>query len=408
MTRLDGFLICVLVTSLSGCGGGKEKAAEDQDAATSVQVAKAERGPIERIVKADAILYPASQAAITSKIGAPVKRFLVNRGDHVTKGQVLAELEDGDLVSAVSESKAQAEQAEAQFLTTTEATLPEDLTKARADDDSAKQALDAAKKLYDNRVALVREGALAQKLADDAKVSLVQAQSQFDTASRHLEAVQRVSGAQQTKSAQGALDAAKAHYKSAQAQLAYAEIRSPIDGIVADRPVAAGEMAGGGSPIITVVDISEIVARANVPASEIGHVKVGQSAMISSSNGDLPAKVTVVSPVASPASTTIEVWVRAKNPGGTFKPGITTQVSIRVETIPDAVIVPVSALLNSDEGGAEVMVVTPDSVAHETKVETGVREDDRVQITEGLKGGESVVTSGGVGLADKSKVEVGK
>jgi multidrug efflux pump subunit AcrA (membrane-fusion protein) len=408
MTRTHRFLSLALLAWLCGCGGGKERAAGDNDAATVVQTAKAVRGPIERTITADAILYPVTQSAITPKISAPVRRFLVNRGDHVTQGQLLAELEDRDLVSAVSESKAQMEQAQAQFLTTTEAQLPEDLTKARADAESARQALDAAKKLYDNRVALVKEGALAQKLADDAKVSLVQAQSQFDTAQRHLEAVRSVSGAQQTRSAQGQLDAAKAHYAGMQAQLGYAEVRSPIDGTVADRPVNAGEMAVAGSPIITVVNVSEIVARANVPASEIGHLKVGQDATITSAAGDLPAKVTVVSPAADPSSTTIEVWVKARNRGAVLKPGVTAKVSMHAETIPDAVIVPAAALLNSDEGESIVMVVAADSTAHEQKVETGVRDGDRVQITEGLKGGEAVVTNGGVGLADKAKVSTGK
>jgi len=397
-----------MLTLLSGCGGGKEKAAEDTDAATVVQTAKAERGPIERMITADAILFPVTQSAITPKISAPVRRFLVNRGDHVTKGQLLAELEDGDLVSAVGESKAQVEQAQAQFLTITEAQLPEDMTKARADEESARQSLEASRKLYDNRVALVKEGALAQKLVDDAKVSLVQAQSQFDTAQRHLEAVRSVSGAQQAKSAQSQLDAAKAHYASLQAQLSYAEVRSPIDGIVADRPANAGEMAGAGSPLITVVNTSEIVARANVPAAEIGRLKVGQDATIAGPDGDLPGKVTVVSPAADPSSTTIEVWVKARNAGAVLKPGVTAKVSIHAETIPDAVIVPAAALLNSDEGESVVMVVAADSTAHEQKVETGVRQGDRVQITEGLKGGESVVINGGVGLADKAKVSTGK
>ena len=337
-----------------------------------------------------------------------MRRFLVNRGDRVSKGQLLAELEDRDLLSAANESKAQYEQAQAQFLTTTQAQLPEDQTRARADADSAKQALDAAKKLYDNRVALVREGALAQKLADDAKVALVQAQSQFDTAQRHLESVRTVSGTQQVKGAQGLLDAAKAHYASAQAQAGYAEIRSPINGVVADRPVSTGEMPASGAAIITVVDISQIVARANVPALQIGHLKVGQNATITSGDGDLAGKVTVVSPAADPASTTIEVWVAAPNPRGAVKPGVTAKVTIHAQTIHDAVIVPAAALLSSDEGGSEVLLVAADSTVHEQKVETGVRQGDHVEITDGLKGGEDVVISGGVGLADKAKVHVEK
>src|SRR5579863_877509 len=125
------------------------------------------------------------------------------------------------------------------------------MTKAQTDVDSAHQALDAAKKVYDNRVALVKEGALAQKLADDAKVALVQAQGQFDTAQRHLESLRSVSRARQIKTAQSQIDAAKAHYESSQAQVDYSEVRSPISGIISDRPTSDGEMANAGSPLIT-------------------------------------------------------------------------------------------------------------------------------------------------------------
>ena len=75
----------------------------------------------------------------------------------------------------------------------TGATVHEDKTKAQADVQAAQQTFDAAKKVYDSRVALQKEGALAQKLVDDARVAMVQAQSQLETAQRHLEALNQVS-----------------------------------------------------------------------------------------------------------------------------------------------------------------------------------------------------------------------
>jgi multidrug efflux pump subunit AcrA (membrane-fusion protein) len=96
------------------------------------------------------------------------------------------------------------------------------------------------------------------------------------------------------------------------------------------------------------------------------------------------------------------------NPGEKLKPGGSVRVSIIAETIQNTIVVPASALLNSDEGGQKVMVVGKDSTAQERKVVPGVRQGTRVQIVTGLQEGEQVVTSGGLGLDDKAKVTIQK
>jgi HlyD family secretion protein len=396
---------CILV-ALVGCGKKEEKKAEGE-APTPVLIEAAVRGAVDYMVTADAILYPINQANVTPKISAPVKRMLVNRGDHVRAGQVLAELESGDLAAAANESNSQYQQAQASYQTISGATLPEDKNKAQADVAVAQQVLDAAQKLYDNRVALQKEGALAQKLVDDAKVSLAQARGQLETATRHLQALNQVSQRETIRGAQAATNAAKAHYDAAAMQLSYAEIRSPINGVVADRSVYAGEMPASGTPIISIVDISQVVARANVPVKDASMIRVGRPARITGPDGDLAGKVTVVSPSVDPNTTTVEVWVQVANPGEKLKPGASVRVAIIADTIQNTIVIPAAALLNADDGGQKVMVVTTnDSTAHERRVSVGVRQGARVQIVSGLQEGEQVVTSGGLGLDDKAKVSI--
>ncbi|HEV8144843.1 MAG TPA: efflux RND transporter periplasmic adaptor subunit [Bryobacteraceae bacterium] len=391
---------------LVSCGSKEKKEGEAAEAPAPVLVERAVHGAIDRMVIADAVLYPIDQANVTAKIVAPVKRVRVNRGDHVRAGQVLLELEAADLAAAASESKHQYEQTQAALQTLTGATVLEERTKAQTDVQTAQQTLDAAKKLYDNRAALQREGALAQKLVDDAKVAMVQAQSQLETAQRHLQALSQVSQREAIKGAEAQANAAKSHEAIANAQLSYALIRSPINGIVADRPIYAGEMPPSGSPLISIVDISQIVARANVPLKEASAVKVGRPARITGPEGDLPGKVTVVSPAVNANTTTVEVWVQAANPGELLKPGAIARIAIIAETIPDAIIVPATALLNAEGGGQKVMVVAANNVARERRVTVGVRQGDRVQIVSGVQEGDQVVVSGGLGLEDKAKVAI--
>jgi multidrug efflux pump subunit AcrA (membrane-fusion protein) len=399
---LTGFLLIL------SCGSKPKEAAGDE-AATPVEVTAATSGSMHHVVSAEAVLYPVNQATIVPKISAPVQKFLVQRGDHVKQGQLLAMLEDQDLRATTQESRELYQQAQATLENTRAVTLPDDLTKSKSDLAAAQEGVAAAQKLYDNRVALFKDGALAQKLVDDAKVALVQAQSQLDTARQHLTSLQAAGQSAQLKSSEAQANAAKAHYESSAAQSSYGEVRSPISGVVADRGVNVGDVASSGSALFSIVDISRIVARANVPVNEATALRPGQAATIEGpEHHEAQGKVIVVSPTVDANTTTVQVWVEASNPGEALKLGSTVTIIIEAGRVADAVIVPVSALLASDDGGEKVMVAMPDGTAQERKVEVGVRNGDNVQILSGVKPGENIITSGGLGLDDKARIEISK
>ncbi len=398
-------LVTATLSLTLGCAKKDQKEAEPP---VPVEVAAVRLGPIQRIVMAEGVLYPKDQASITPKISAPVRAFYVNRGDRVRRGQLLAVLENRDLAAAALESKAQYDQAQAAYRSTTAASVPQEVTKAELDADSTRQALDAAQKLYESRQQLFQQGALAQRLVDEAHVAYVQARTQFENAQKHLDALQKVGKEAQLQGAAAQLEAAKGHYEAAAAQLGYSEIRSPIDGVVTDRPIFPGEMASAGSPLLTIMDVSSVVVRANVPEREAAPLRAGSKAAVAQAEGsrEVAGKVIVVSPAVDPNSTTMQVWVEASNPGGLFKAGATARVSIVAETIDDAVLVPPSALLPMPDGSTSVMVVGSDLVAHRRKVEAGVREPGAVQAVKGVSPGENVVVVGGLGLEDGAKVRI--
>lgn len=398
----------VALLALAGCSKPKEEEAEQAPA--PVEVAEVNRGSIERVVQAEAILYPVDQASVVPKLSAPTKMFYVKRGDPVQKGQLLATLENRELEASVIESKQLYQQAQSTERSTTTAQLPEDVNKAEQDVATARQALDAAERLYQSRKQLVEQGALARRLVDEADVLYVQARGQYDVATKHLQALESISRPEQAKGLAAQTEAAKARYDAAQAQLSYSEVRSPIAGIVADRPLYAGEMAAAGAPLLTVMDVSRVIARANIPVGQASSVRVGDRATIAQTDAAIEAsgKVTVVSPATDPNSTTVEVWVEAENPGRRFKPGATVRVSIVAETVENALLVPSAALLASDEGGVQALVVGADSKAHEKKIEVGIREPGKVQVLSGLAPGDKVIIVGGVGLEDGAKVQAGR
>ena len=200
-------LACCAALGVTVSACGKKEA--DTKPVAPVQVSPAVRGSIRHIVTADAVLFPRDQANITPKISAPIRRFLVNRGNRVKRGQLLAELENRDLAAAAQESRGQYAQAESNYHATTEAAVPEQVTKAETDVAAAREALDAAQKLLESRQQLLKEGATARKTVDEAQVAYAQAKSQFDTADQHLKALQSVGKQEQIKSAAAQVEAAK-------------------------------------------------------------------------------------------------------------------------------------------------------------------------------------------------------
>jgi multidrug efflux pump subunit AcrA (membrane-fusion protein) len=391
--------------SMFATGCSKEKV---EDPVVSVTAAKVKTGTVQRIVEADAVLFPLQQAAIVPKLTAPVKKFYVKRGSKVHKGQLLAVLENQDLAAAKEENKGAFEQAEATYVTSTAASLPEEVQKATADTQFAKEQFDAQQKLYDSRQELFNQGALPRKDLDQAGVALTQARSQYELAKRHLESLNAVVKQQTLKGYEGQLSSAKGKYLGAQAQYGYSEIRSPIDGVVTDRPLYPGEMPAAGSPLITVMDISSVTARAHIPQKDAATLKVGDEATLEIPGLEKPAdgKVTLVSPALDPNSTTVEVWVQAKNPHQTLKPGTSVRLSVVSDSVNDALVVPAAAVLTGADGATTAMVVGPDQKAHQTAIKTGIRQEDNVQIVEGLKEGQSVVVAGAYGLPDNTKITV--
>ncbi len=397
------FLASLIAFLFAACS--HEKA---EEAAVPVKAATVQKTAIQRVIAADAVLFPLLQSALVPKISAPVKTFYVNRGSKVHKGQLLAVLENRDLAAAHEENKGAFEQAEAAYVTGTTSGVPEELQKATGDAQSAKEQLDAAQKLYDSRLDLFKQGALPRKDLDQAAVGLAQAKPQYELAKRHLDSLNAVVHQQELKGLQGQLSSAKGKYNGAAAQLSYSEIRSPIDGVVTDRPLYPGEMAASGAPLMTVMDISRVTARAHIPQGDAALLKFGNNATIAVPGIDQPVegKVTLISPALDPNSTTVEVWIQAKNPKRVMKPGSSVRLSMVSEAVPEALVVPASAVLTGADGATTVMVIAEDQHAHQQAIKVGIRQDDKLQITEGLKEGQRVVTDGAYGLPDNAKVSV--
>jgi HlyD family secretion protein len=401
---LAGLAAAVGMLNTVGCSSDKG----DKEPTVTVQVAAVEKTTIQHTITTQAILFPRQQAAIVPKISAPVQKFLVKRGSPVHEGELLAVLENRDLSAAAQDTGGSYKQAEAAYETTTAASLPEEIQKAEAEEQQAKQALDAQEKVFESRQQLFDQGALPRKELDQSRVDITTARNQYAIAKKHLDSLMAIGKQQALKSAAGQLESAKGKYLGAQAQLSYSEIRSPIAGVVTDRPLYPGEMAAAGTPLLTVMDISSVIAKAHIPQGDAAALKVGDKGTMTVPGIDEPieGKVTVVSPALDPNSTTVEIWLEAKNPKHTLKPGTSVQLSLTAQTVKDALVVPASSVITTPDGTTAVMLAGPDGRAHQKAVKLGIRNGDDVQILDGVTASDKVVATGAYGLPDKTKIKV--
>jgi HlyD family secretion protein len=399
-------LALLTMATFTGC----KKSADTPQSVVTVAAERAEIGEISEHITADATLAPLAQAAISAKINAPVRTFYVQRGSKVKAGQILALLENRDLSAQALDNQGQYSAAQATFDMQTKAQMPEEYAKAESDVAQAKAQLHLQEGIAASRQKLFKQGAIPGRDYDTAVAALAQAQAAYDTAENHLHALSSVSNQATKQLAEGQLSSAKAKYEAAEAQVSYSQIRSPIAGVVTDRPLFPGETATAGTPLITIMDTSSLLAKAHLSQSAAQRISLGDAASVSIPGVDQPVtgKVALISPALDPGSTTVEIWVKVNNAAGAYKAGTPVRLSVVGRTAAHAVKVPSNSILTAEDGTKSVMTVATDGTAHKVNVQLGIDDGEDVQVTQGLNGSETVITQGAYGLSDGTKVTVAK
>lgn len=392
--------------TFAGCSSPEK----EKEPVVSVETAPAVTQAISQFISAEAVVFPVKQASVSPKITSTIINFKVQRGSRVKQGQLLAILESKDLAAQAEASKGDFEQADANYAITVNAGLPQQIQKAELDAAAAKLAFEAAQKVFDSRKNLYEQGAIPRRDLDSADVTLAQARSQNEQARKQLADLQRMGKEQLLKAAKGTKESAEGHYRAAAAQLSYSEIRSPIDGVVTDRPLYVGDLATANQPILTVMDISSLVAKAHIPQTDAAQLKVGDPARIKTTDGQEPVegRVSLVSPALDPGSTTTELWVETKKSTSPMKPGMTVNIEITAKSVKDAIVVPSGAVFKNAEGAYYLLVAGTDKKAHQKVVQLGLKNSELTQIISGIHAGDPVIVSGGYAVPDGTAIEIEK
>ncbi|HEY2961707.1 MAG TPA: efflux RND transporter periplasmic adaptor subunit [Pyrinomonadaceae bacterium] len=376
----------------------------------SVKVVKAEKGSIAAPVSAVGTLWPREKADVGAKISAQIKQMGLLKNKLVRAGEVIAVLESKDLQAQRAEAVAALNEARANERSLITGTIP----KTNAEDQKAlhdaRAKVNNARALYERRRALFAKGGISQKDLEASQLDLTTAEDELRLQEQTV--ALRTQSLNPNDRTLAAARTAQAQQRVAtlDAQLSYATIRSPIAGIVTDQFQYEGEFASAGGKLVTIADASTVIVKAPFADTAVAQLKTGDSATVlptDTSAEEMHGQVTLLSRSSDPTNRTVEVWVTLGNSDGKLRANGAAQVTVSANSKTDAIVVPPSAvtLETSDATEGTVMVVDDQNIAHETKVTIGIRTPDKIEIVEGLKGGETVVVEGNYSLADGTKVE---
>jgi HlyD family secretion protein len=388
----------------------KTEAEPEVTPTVSVKVAKAETSTIAAPVTAVGTIWPREKADVSAKISAQIKSMALLKNKLVRAGEVIATLESRDLQAQRAEAVAALNEARANERSLITGTIP----KTNAEDQKAltdaRAKVNNARATYERRRALFDKGGISKKDLEASQLDLTTAEDELRLQEQTVALRARSLNPNDRALAAARTAQAQQHLATLDAQLSYATIRAPITGIVTDQFQYEGEFASAGGKLVTIADTSTVIVKAPFSDTAVAQVKTGDTVTVvptDTSAEEMHGQVTLLSRSSDPANRTVEVWVTLGNGDGKLRANGAAQVTIAANSKNDAIVVPASAITleTSDASEGTVMVVDDQNVAHETKITIGIRTPDKVEIVEGLKGGETVVIEGNYALPDGTKVE---
>ena len=404
-------LLALLIAAIWMLTAKKQNPEEQEAVVVSVKVAKAARDSIASEVTALGTIFPRHEATVSSKIAGQIKQMVLLKNKSVKEGEVIATLEARDIQAQRAEAAAALEEARVNLRTTTGGSIPQTQAQDEKVVRDAQANVNNARTLYERRVNLYEQGGISKKDVEASKLALDTAENDLRLAEATARLHKVTISPNDRATAESKVKQAQDRVNGLDTQLSYATIRAPFSGVITDQFQFQGEFASPGGKLFTIGDVSDVIVKAPVADSVASSLKVGDPVKIlpqDLQSEELVGAISLISRASDPQNRTVEIWVNLKNEGGRLRANTAAKVVVSTQSASNVIVVPASAVTlettTSNEG--TVMVVDDKSIAHEKKVTVGIRTKDKIEITSGLNGGETIVIEGNYALPDETKVEV--
>jgi RND family efflux transporter MFP subunit len=347
--------LALAIVCLCSCGSQEAKVVEER--VFNVQVQPVETRSLRPFIEAIGTLKAFEQVVVSSEIEGILRTTNVEEGSFVSKGALLAAVDDRDYASELRRVEFALKQAEAT------------LVNARAE--------------FGRKEALYREELVTKQQFDDVATRLAVADAEVERS--------------------------KAALAIARERYAKTRILAPMAGWISEKKISQGEYVRNGTPLYTLVQIDPLKLLFTVSEKDIGKLRIGQDVQFKVDaypDREFKGRVTILYPTIDERTRSLTVEARAANPERLLKPGLFAKVTLYTAEPRDTVVIPVTSMLYEGRN-VKVFVVEGDR-ARERPVKAGNKYDDVMEVTEGLKGGETLVVTGQQNLAEGAKVNVAR
>lgn len=388
--------------ALTACAGQKPQRGP---VALNVDVAQAQRRDIATYLSLDGQVAPLQDSTLSFQQSGPISAIDVNQGDRVSAGQLLAKIDDSTLRAQLAQVEATIAQSAAQAQSSA---LNVPITKANTSQavSSARAALANAQLTYNQDQQLFRQGYVSQSQLEQARAAYVAAQSQYQSALANT----GTTGVQssQAEAAREAVAAAQAQANVLRTEISQTALYAPFAGVVTARLADPGAMASPGTPVLRVSQVDTVWVNVNVPDEDLAYVHAGTP--ISFTVGQLGGKryggvIDTVNAVPTQGTLSYQARVREPNPNAELRGGMLVTATIQKQMHRNAVVVPRSAIAQTDRGSNVFIVRGGKAVS--VPVRVGVQTDTLSEVRSPLvHPGTIVITTRPDALQNGSAVAV--
>jgi multidrug efflux pump subunit AcrA (membrane-fusion protein) len=398
--------VASLCVSLAGCTAAD--AAVSEEAKIPVSVTTIQKGAFETYARNSAKVLAGKEIMIVPKVSGTVQSVNFDIGQKVSSGDVLFVIDDTDISLQAAQAEAGYLAAKANYDKTVGGGASQQLLQLETAAHTAKINLDNAQLSLTRTEELYNIGAVSLQSLEAAQSGFDLANQQYQMASENLEITKSHLLKENEQAVGAALKQAKAAWDMAKRQLANTVVTAQIDGIVGMCTIAEGSVVGPQGPVMSVVDISKVTVEFGVSDSVINLIEAGKTKveLTFGALGDKKVNGTVkaVSPTVGAQTMTYLVKVEIENPDHSIKPGMFASIRVVLNTLTDAVSVPLRAVFTKN--GASCVYVVKDGRSALREVATGISNETDMQIIEGLEEGETVVVRGQNLLEDGTPVVI--